>query len=91
MTAQDNIKKVYDGMKEVSLIKNERYGNSALNPLVIFCKEPSDIQIKSRLDDKLSRIKNSTELRKNDVCDLMGYLALLMISQGWTDFDDLID
>jgi len=45
----------------------------------------------NRIDDKLSRIKNSEELRKNDVVDLMGYLVLLCIKKGWMNFKDLID
>jgi hypothetical protein len=44
-----------------------------------------------RLDDKISRIRNSDVLRKNDVSDLIGYAKLLCVKMGWTDFDDLID
>ena len=47
---------------------------------------------KVRIDDKISRIMNSGgEIRKNDAADLMGYLALLSVSQNWLDFSDLID
>ena len=42
-----------------------------------------------RLDDKLNRIKNASELRTNDICDLMGYLNLLLISKGATKEDIL--
>ncbi len=91
MTTQEKIVTVYDGLKELSLYKNHMYGDSAIHPIGIFCKEPSDIQIRSRLDDKLSRVKNSPELRKNDVSDLIGYLMLLCISKDWTDFTDLMD
>jgi hypothetical protein len=91
VTTQDKIKQVYTSMMMVSLEKNSRYGNSALEPLNIFCKESSDIQIKSRLDDKLARVKNSQELRKNDISDLLGYLTLLCISKDWLDFSDQID
>ena len=90
-TAASKITKVYDGMKAISLEKNRRYGNSALEPIGIFCKESSDIQIRSRLDDKLARVKNSTELRKNDVCDIIGYLVLLLVDNEWIEFEDLID
>lgn len=73
------------------IAKNERYGNSATEPIRCFSKSAPDEQIFVRMDDKLSRIKNSTELRKNDVVDLMGYLVLLCVSKGWVDFNDLID
>lgn len=71
--------------------KNKNYGNSALEPVRIFSKSDSESQLYSRIDDKLSRIKNSQELRKNDVVDLMGYLVLLCIKKGWMSFKDLID
>jgi hypothetical protein len=91
VTTQDKIKEVYDNMKSLSLYKNEKYGDSALNPMKIFCRESTSSQIESRLDDKLSRIKNSTELRKNDVSDIMGYLALLCIDREWLNFDEFKD
>lgn len=70
--------------------KNKRYGNSALEPLEGIKYTPED-GIKIRLTDKLKRIINSDELRKNDIADVMGYLVLLCISKGWTNFNDLID
>ena len=51
----------------------------------------SEDSIYQRLDDKLSRIKNSDEPMKNDVFDLIGYLILLCVKKGWTDFTELID
>ena len=80
-----------DNFKEFLKEKNRRYGDSALNPLNIFSKEPADNELCNRLDDKLSRIKVSKELRKNDVADVFGYIALLLISKGWTSFEDLLD
>jgi len=44
-----------------------------------------------RLDDKLKRVQNADELRKNDIADIIGYLILLCVNQGWDDFSDLID
>jgi hypothetical protein len=88
---QDKIKKVYDNMRELSLYKNKMYSDSALHPKNIFSKLNSDEQIRVRLDDKLSRIMTSTELRKNDVSDVMGYLALLCIAHGWLNFDEFKD
>lgn len=90
-TTASKIETVYDGLKALQLIKNKNYGDSALFPLGVFSKVPGNEQIKCRLDDKLGRVRNSTELRKNDVCDLVGYLVLLIISEEWTEFEDLID
>ena len=43
------------------------------------------------MDDKLSRIVNGKELRKNDIVDLTGYLVLLLAQKGWDNFKELID
>ncbi len=88
---KQKIIKVYDDLKKLQLIKNELYNDSALKPIAIFSKTSSNEQIKCRLDDKLSRVRNSTELRKNDCADIIGYVILLMISEGWTEFGDLVD
>ena len=88
---QARIELTCDNIKKFLLEKNKRYGDSALNPVRIFSKLENDEQIKIRLDDKLSRIKNSDELRKNDIVDITGYLILLLISKDWNNFDDLID
>jgi len=67
----------------ISLIqKNIQYGNSALNPLRIFSQASPDEQIKVRIDDKLSRIKNqSTGDSEDSVGDLIGYLVLMRIQR----------
>ena len=95
MADKKDLEKVIDGIKEFLLEKNKRYGSSALEPLVIFTKHKTDDRardgILERLDDKLMRIKNADELRKNDTADIIGYLMLLCASQGWDDFKDLID
>lgn len=80
-----------DSLAKFLAEKNKRYGNSALEPLKIFSQADNISGILVRLDDKLSRIKNSPELRRNDVIDLAGYLVLLCIARGWTDFGDMID
>lgn len=71
--------------------KNRRYGDSALNPLGAFSKLSAEDAIRIRLDDKLKRVMNSKELRKNDVADIIGYLVLLCASKDWLNFDELID
>lgn len=89
--AGKDIEKVCAGICELLLEKNLRYGNSALEPVRVFSKADASEGIKVRLDDKLSRIRNSDALRRNDVVDLMGYLVLLCVAHGWLDFSDLID
>lgn len=86
-------KKIQDCLKSLENLliqKNKHYGNSALDPLNIFSELNASYGLRVRIDDKISRIKNSTTLRKNDVCDLIGYLVLLSIQYEWT-FEDLID
>lgn len=80
-----------NSMREFLLEKNRRYGDSALHPKRMFSKATTDEQILVRLDDKISRIQNSDELRKNDIADMLGYLTLLCVSKRWTDFSDLLD
>lgn len=75
--AQRFIVEECDRIKEMLLDKNRKYGNSALEPVRIFSKASPREQIRVRLDDKLSRIRN----RQNDddedpEDDLIGYLIL---------------
>lgn len=88
---KDKIKIVLSNFSNMLIEKNNRYGNSALNPLEVFTGKTQPLGLGVRLDDKISRIKNSKELRKNDVADLMGYLTLLCVNNGWTDFQEFID
>ena len=94
---RDKIEAVYTSQMKLVLEKNKRYGNAALAPVDIFSKHiknENTVALNSiliRLSDKLARIKNADELRKNDVSDLMGYLSLLCVEKEWLDFDDLID
>jgi len=90
-TEISNMRAVCTSLADFLEVKNKNYGNSALEPVKIFSKTSAESQILNRIDDKLSRIKNSEELRKNDVVDLMGYLVLLCIKKGWMNFKDLID
>jgi hypothetical protein len=78
--------------KNLNLVKNERYGNAAMSPVKIFNQSDASNSILVRLDDKMNRIIISGGvLRKNDICDLIGYLALYAVSQGWDDLSDLED
>lgn len=90
-TTIEAIEILFDNFKSFLIEKNKRYGDSAINPAMIFSNVPADVQICNRLDDKLARIKQSDVLRKNDAADLLGYLVLLLIQHGWLTFDDLLD
>lgn len=72
-------------MAHLLLYKNDKYGNSALEPKKIFFKGDNVTSILIRLDDKLSRIiNNNSEIRTNDIADIIGYLVLLLIAKGVT-------
>lgn len=86
--SQMKIVEICDGMKDLLLYKNQKYGDSALNPNNIFYKGNSTNSIKIRLDDKIGRIKNCKETRINDVADVIGYCTLLLVSIG-TSKDDI--
>lgn len=88
---QEKIKQVCDNLKEFLLEKNRRYGDSALNPIRIYSKADTKEQILVRIDDKLNRIRNKKELRKNDLVDNIGYHILLLVHEDWTTFDELLD
>ena len=79
------------GLKKFLLVKNERYGDSALKPVKIFSKGGASDKIDIRMDDKMSRIIESDEQLMNDFVDLTGYLVLKCINKGWTDFSELLD
>lgn len=87
----DGIEVLFHNFKEFLKEKNRRYGDSALYPSHIFSDANATTQLCTRLDDKLNRIKISDELKKNDVADVFGYVALLMIQRGWLTFEDLLD
>ena len=60
--------------------KNISYGDSALSPINIFSKGDDLDGLRNRIDDKLSRIKNSqTYPGDNDIDDLIGYLILYKV------------
>jgi hypothetical protein len=92
--AKANFAPIDEVLKSLTLLmqyKNRKYGGSALVPVNVLSKGSTLEKLLARADDKIARIQNSTTLRKNDVCDLMGYLVLICAKQGWSDFTDQQD
>jgi len=66
-----------EALSKMLIDKNQRYGNSVLNPIGIFASSDPTEQINVRIDDKLSRIKSSQGNDNEDAeMDLIGYLIL---------------
>lgn len=86
----EGLEVILEDLKYLLTEKNRRYGNNALNPIQVFSNLSSEEGIRIRLDDKIRRIKTSTEIRKNDIADLIGYLILLSIKKEY-NFENLID
>ena len=86
---QQKIHEIMGAMKDLLLYKNQKYGDSAINPKGVFYKGDSTNSILIRLDDKIGRVMSNTEEkpRVNDVCDIIGYCTLLLISMGVTAED----
>lgn len=86
---QQKIHEIMGAMKDLLLYKNQKYGDSAINPKKVFYKGDSTNSILIRLDDKIGRVMSNTEdkPRVNDVCDIIGYCTLLLISMGVTAED----
>jgi len=68
-------------IKDLLISKNQKYGNSALEPLCVFSKLSAEEGLLVRIDDKLKRIKNGSLDRDDEdvINDLIGYLVLLKI------------
>lgn len=81
---QRDIIEITESIKDLLLYKNQKYGDSAINPKGIFYKGDSTNSILIRLDDKLARIMANTDAvpRVNDIADIIGYSVLLLISMG---------
>jgi hypothetical protein len=83
---------ILNSLENVLIEKNKKYGNAALAPIKMFYNGDASTSIRIRLDDKISRIKNSDTLRKNDMFDILGYVILLGISENvWDIIDDEMD
>ena len=78
-----------EDIKTLLLEKNAKYGNSAVEPISIFSKQDNAAAICARIDDKLSRIKNSglNDATEDTLDDLIGYLVLLKIARGESNRD----
>lgn len=100
MTFDEQVYKVLGEIQEMLIAKNEKYGNSALEPLGVFSQLSAKEGLLVRIDDKLKRIKNGS-LDKDDedvVNDLIGYLVLLKIldskprpTHGWREIKEKQD
>lgn len=78
---QIDIATACDEVKELLLEKNRKYGDSALNPVRIFSKSSTLEQLKVRMDDKLSRLRNAQDDEDEDpATDLIGYLILYKVA-----------
>ena len=86
---QKKISDISDAMKDLLLYKNKLYGDSALKPRKGWYKGDAQNSILVRLMDKQARIDNNPSPlpRVNDVCDIIGYCILLLISMGVTPDD----
>lgn len=79
--SQIDIATICDQLKELLLEKNRKYGDSALNPVRVFSNANPLEQIRVRLDDKLSRLRNQQNDEDEDVLtDLIGYLVLYKVA-----------
>lgn len=88
-TTAEQIATVCDSIKQLLLEKNKKYGDSALTPVRVFSTATEVEQILVRIDDKLSRIQKGAGLLANDediIQDLIGYLVLLKIAIGRSNF-----
>jgi hypothetical protein len=78
---EQQINAVCNQIKTLLILKNNAYGDSALEPVRIFSKNSSIDGLLVRIDDKLSRIKNMgvSSASEDTLMDLIGYLVLLKI------------
>ena len=81
MDTEVKIARMCDSIRDLLIEKNRSYGDSALLPNNIFSRHGPEVLIRSRIDDKLNRIKNNKEgaFGEDVVKDLVGYLVLLLI------------
>lgn len=82
MNTRDLILEESEAVTKLLLLKNEAYGDSALNPANIFAKGDAVENLSARIDDKLMRIKmrGIDDNTEDTVQDLIGYLILLKVA-----------
>lgn len=79
---------IFDGMKRLINWKNKNYGDSIMNPRKMFFKGETADRIRIHLEEKTNRIINHEgKERADDLSDLIGYAAFLMIANGYTSKD----
>lgn len=66
LSTEELIKLVTANIRDLLLYKNRKYGDSALKPIRIFADDTADVSITIRMDDKLSRIINSSNLSEKE-------------------------
>jgi len=84
VTFAEHLRSVLSAIETTLLEKNDRYGNSALDPIRIFSRADRSAGIAVRIDDKLSRIRNLGTAPSPDedtVRDLLGYLVLWCVAE----------
>tara|TARA_R110000824_G_scaffold64572_2_gene168667 strand:+ start:8728 stop:9027 length:300 start_codon:yes stop_codon:yes gene_type:complete len=77
------IEQIMNEVKDLLLLKNEQYGDSALSPVGIFAQGSASDLIRVRMDDKISRLALGNEAIEKDediIVDLCGYCVLLLIA-----------
>ena len=83
--ARKMIEEECDSIKNMLVEKNTAYGNSALNPVRVFSKADKLEQIRVRMDDKLSRIRNMgmdfNDGTEDTFRDLIGYMILYLVAK----------
>ena len=79
------VSSVLSEIRDMLISKNEKYGNSALEPLGVFSQLSAKEGQLIRIDDKLKRIKNGSLDRDDEdvINDLIGYLVLLKIHERY--------
>lgn len=86
MTPMDTVNEAKEILQEIGDLlaeKNEKYGDSALNPIRLFSRGDAVDSLCVRIDDKINRIKNSglNADTEDSVQDLIGYLVLLQVAR----------
>lgn len=80
--SQEDIIRIMDATKNLLLHKNEKYGDSALNPLGVFTDGDARVNLGARMEDKLMRLKEvgMTTESIDTLYDLQGYITLMIIA-----------